>query len=75
MITRLRFPFFLLFTIVFHAAAIGQGRDLGRESDENMPQVGSLIPDITVVDSQGREFPLREKFKGRHAVLVFGCLT
>ena len=75
MITLLRFPFFLLFTIVFHAAAIGQGRDLGRESDENMPQVGSLIPDIIVVDSQGREFPLREKLKGRHAVLVFGCLT
>ncbi len=75
MITRLRFPFFLLFTIVFHAVAIGQGRDHGRGSDENMPQVGSLIPDITVVDSQGREFPLREKLKGRHAVLVFGCLT
>ena len=75
MITWLRFPFFLILPIVFHAIAMGQGSERGRGSDENMPQVGSLIPDITVVDSLGGGFPLREKLKGRHAVLVFGCLT
>lgn len=40
-----------------------------------MPQVGSLIPEISVFDAQGGSFPLREKLKGRHAVIVFGCLT
>ena len=75
MITWLRFPLFLILPIVFHAIAMGQGSERGRGSDENMPQVGSLIPDITVVDSLGGEFPLREKLKGRHAVIVFGCLT
>ena len=73
MIKRFRFPFLLLLTIICRAFAMGQGRERG--SDENMPEVGSLIPDITIVDSQGGEFPLREKLKGRHAVIVFGCLT
>jgi len=40
-----------------------------------MPQVGSLIPEVSVVDAQGGSFPLREKLKGRHVVIVFGCLT
>jgi len=75
MITWLRYSFFLLLPIVFHAIAMGEGSERGRGSDENMPQVGSQIPDITVMDSQGGEFPLREKLKGRHAVIVFGCLT
>ncbi|MDP7655313.1 MAG: hypothetical protein QF706_04520 [Roseibacillus sp.] len=40
-----------------------------------MPKAGSLIPDISVFDAEGRSFALREKLKGRHAVIVFGCLT
>ncbi|MED5584801.1 MAG: hypothetical protein VYB61_00460 [Verrucomicrobiota bacterium] len=75
MITCFRFPALLLLSIVAHSIAMGQGGDRRRGGDENMPQAGSLIPDITVVDSQGGGFPLREKLKGRHAVIVFGCLT
>jgi len=75
MITWFRFSALLLLPIVFHAVAMGQGRDRGHGSDENMPQVGSLIPDIRVVDSQGGDFSLREKLKGGHTVIVFGCLT
>jgi len=40
-----------------------------------MPKVGSLIPEIRLFNAQGGSFPLREKLKGRHAVIVFGCLT
>jgi len=31
-------------------------------------------PDVTVVDEEGNEFSLRSE-RGKHVVLVFGCLT
>ena len=40
-----------------------------------IPQVGDRLPDVVGIDEAGDEFPLREKLKGKHAVLVFGCLT
>ena len=38
-------------------------------------KVGSKLADVTAFTSGGEEFPLRQKLKGRHAVIVFGCLT
>jgi hypothetical protein len=38
------------------------------------PKVGEPLPDVTVYDDAGREFPLAS-LRGKHAVLVFGCLT
>tara|TARA_B100000459_G_scaffold146000_1_gene111327 strand:- start:1012 stop:1188 length:177 start_codon:yes stop_codon:yes gene_type:complete len=52
----------------------GQDRE-HRRGGENIPKVGSLVPNISVFDAEGRSFALREKLKGRHAVIVFGCLT
>lgn len=75
MMMRFGFSTLLLITLVFQAVTSGQGREGRRGGDENMPRVGSLIPEISVVDAQGASFPLREKLKGRHAVIVFGCLT
>lgn len=37
--------------------------------------VGSKLADVTAYLEDGEAFPLREKLKGKHAVLVFGCLT
>ncbi|MDG2488228.1 MAG: hypothetical protein P8M65_11010 [Roseibacillus sp.] len=53
----------------------GQDRRERRGGDDKVPAIGSAIPDIDVFDAQGRSFGLREKLKGKHAVLVFGCLT
>ena len=75
MISRFRFPVLLLLALAFNSVALGQDRAGRRGGDENMPQAGSLIPEISVVDAQGESFPLREKLKGRHTVIVFGCLT
>ncbi len=66
---------FLLITWAFQSVVIGQERERRRGGGENIPKVGSLIPDISVFDAEGRSFPLREKLKDRHTVIVFGCLT
>lgn len=72
---RSRISILLLVTFVLQAVAAGQDRERRRGGGANMPKVGSLIPEISLFDAQGGSFPLREKLKGRHAVIVFGCLT
>lgn len=37
-------------------------------------KVGQQMPDVTVFDANGEEFPI-SRVKGKYAVLVFGCLT
>ena len=73
---RFQITIFLLMTCVLQSVVLGQDRGRRRGGGgENMPKVGSLIPDISVFDAEGRSFALREKLKGRHTVIVFGCLT
>lgn len=72
---RFRVPALLLVSLVFQAVAAGQGSERRGGGGENMPKIGSLIPEISVFDERGESFPLREKLKGRYAVIVFGCLT
>lgn len=64
----------LLMACSLQSVVLGQDRQ-NRRGGEKMPPVGSLAPDISVFDAEGRSFALREKLKGRHAVIVFGCLT
>lgn len=64
----------LLTTCSLQSLVRGQDREY-RRGGENIPKVGSLVPNISVFDAEGRSFALREKLKGRHAVIVFGCLT
>ena len=64
----------LLMACSLQSVVLGQDRER-RRGGENTPAVGSLAPDISVFDAEGRSFALREKLKGRHAVIVFGCLT
>tara|TARA_B100000029_G_scaffold393539_1_gene390895 strand:+ start:77 stop:364 length:288 start_codon:yes stop_codon:yes gene_type:complete len=73
---RFQITIFLLISCALQSVVLGQDRGRRRGGGgENMPKVGSLVPDISVFDSEGRSFSLREKLKGRHAVIVFGCLT
>ncbi len=45
-----------------------------RPARGSFPEVGDELPDIALVDEQGRKFSTRQ-LRGRHVVLVFGCLT
>ncbi len=37
--------------------------------------IGGDITEVTAYDAEGKPFPLRQGLTGKHAVLVFGCLT
>ena len=40
----------------------------------DLPEVGSPLPDVTVLDEHGEEWSTQE-LRGQYTVLVFGCLT
>ncbi len=50
------------------------GGPRGGSFGSSAPNVGDSLPDITVYDSEGKEFNLR-RMRGNYSVLVFGCLT
>ena len=60
---RWYFPAILVFLL--NGVLLGQSR---------LPEVGSMLPDVTVNDEDGKEFST-ESLKGHYSVLVFGCLT
>lgn len=37
-------------------------------------KIGQKMPDVTVYDADGKKLKI-SSLKGKHAVLVFGCLT
>ena len=39
------------------------------------PKVGEPLPDLTIVAADGSPANLRQLVRGRHTVLVLGCLT
>jgi len=59
-------------TFAVNAQRPSRGEFAGRSS---LPRVGEVMPDVSAFDSNGKPFSLRQKTKGRHAVIVFGCLT
>lgn len=38
-------------------------------------KVGTAVADVTAYLEDGTAYRLQEELKGKHAVLVFGCLT
>ena len=71
----MKLPVFVLAVGVFATSTLpGQG-PRGRGNERPPVEVGSALADVTAFDEKGAEFPLREKLKGKHAVIVFGCLT
>ena len=64
----------LLLMAAFPGAIQAQRRGNNPEFERNSPAVGERLPDITVFDANGDEFPLRS-IKDHYSVVVFGCLT
>lgn len=72
--------FRLLLALTFCAGAIASSaRDIWAQGplagfDEASPALGESAPNLTIFDEVGKPFQLHS-FKGRHTVLVLGCLT
>ena len=65
---------FLAFAIASSAnSLLAQGG--GPSRGQTMLLQGKELPDVAAYDEEGEPFALREKLNGKHAVLVFGCLT
>ncbi|MDA7673031.1 hypothetical protein N8615_01415 [Verrucomicrobiales bacterium] len=65
-----------LMTITFAiaASAFGQGpRAKGKGGPLSIE--GQELPELTAFDESGKEVALKQVLKGRHGVIVFGCLT
>jgi len=60
--------------IIGVSTSVAQG-PRGRDSGPPPVKVGSELADVTAYNEKGEAFPLQQKLKGRHAVIVFGCLT
>ena len=63
------------------SATFGQGRRGGGPGTKGSDRlgssgldVGSLMPEVTVFDSEGKPFETAS-LKGKYSVIVFGCLT
>ena len=48
--------------------------DADAKFNRDKPTLGDMIPDVTAYDENGKELKLRD-LKGKHTVIVFGCLT
>jgi cytochrome oxidase Cu insertion factor (SCO1/SenC/PrrC family) len=70
-----RFVFALSAAAFFPAVALAQPSKRN-EADfaKEKPAVGDTIPELTVYDPSGKEVKT-SGLRGRHVVLVFGCLT
>ena len=56
------------------AGAASAREQVNWQFESKAPGIGEPLPDITVLDAEGRDFPLRD-LRGSYSVLVFGCLT
>ena len=68
-----------LLVLSLPGAAIAQGsREFVDSANSRFlnqdPEIGSLVPDIQAWDESGREFQLGST-RGKHTVIIFGCLT
>lgn len=67
----------LFFSVLFSflsEVSHGQGPGKGKDSGP-LPLQGKELPDVVAHDESGEEFSLQQRLKGKHGVIVFGCLT
>jgi cytochrome oxidase Cu insertion factor (SCO1/SenC/PrrC family) len=74
-VLRIEFALLLGISTLLAGNAFAQpGGGGGRGPGGSLPEVGTVIPDITLYDAGGKEFSTTS-LRGQYSVLVFGCLT
>ncbi|MEM6280402.1 MAG: hypothetical protein AAF733_13050 [Verrucomicrobiota bacterium] len=69
------FPLFLFAAAVFSFSSLEAQERNSKGKGQPMSFEGEKIPDVSGFDEAGNPFPMQQKLKGRHGVIVFGCLT
>lgn len=61
----------------FATSAFAQQQRAGRPGDNSkpLPLEGKLLPKVSAFNAKGETVDLRKALKGKHGVIVFGCLT
>lgn len=62
--------FFLVILTSLQAQRVG-----GKKNRAPLTIQGEQLPDLTAHDETGKPFSLNQRLKGKHGVIVFGCLT
>ncbi|MEM9016243.1 MAG: hypothetical protein AAGC68_04465 [Verrucomicrobiota bacterium] len=55
--------------------SIGLAQKGGKGKGQALSIEGEVLPDLVAVSDSGEDVPLRKALKGKHGVIVFGCLT
>ncbi len=58
----------------FTSSLFAQGPGRGN-SEGPLPLQGKQLPDTSAFDEEGNPVSLTKALKGKHGVIVFGCLT
>ena len=59
---------------VFAQPGGNPGGRSGRGTGGSLPEVGTMLSDVSLYDDGGKEFSTTS-LRGQYSVLVFGCLT
>lgn len=73
-----RVSFYMKHVLALGIFAIALTNSLAQRPGENtspLPIQGEQIPELTAYDENGEAFSLTQRLKGKHGVIVFGCLT
>ncbi len=66
----------MVLTGIFHVSPAGaQSTPPDIRFQAVAPEIGDRVPDLEIVDDQGRPVKLRELTQGHYTVLTLGCLT
>ena len=63
-----------LATIAIFGLTLGTALAQRGDRGPGLPRVGTALPEVTAYDAEGKAFSTKD-LRGKHAVLVFGCLT
>ena len=75
--SRIAVSLLVILASVHSATALAQRGPMGsspRTTGFGLPEVGSMLPDVSVFDDDGNAFSTKS-LRGHYSVLVFGCLT
>lgn len=64
----------MVLSISMGAAVFGQAQK-SKGKGGPLSIEGQMLPELTAFDESGAEVSLKKALKGRHGVIVFGCLT